>query len=87
MKDKNLIQFPTDYMFKIMGEPSPEFEQDVLAILHKHFPKITEGALQYKYSQGNKYLSISATVYAENFEQIEHTYRDLKANPRVLFVL
>lgn len=87
MKDKTLIQFPTDYIFKIMGEASPEFEHDVLAILHTHFPKITEGALLYKYSQGNKYLSISATVYAENFEQIEQSYRALKANPRVLFVL
>lgn len=87
MKDKSLIQFPTDYVFKIMGESSPEFEQDVLAILHSYFPKIAEGALVYKYSQGNKYLSISATVYAENFEQIEQSYRALKENPRVLFVL
>ena len=70
-----------------MGESSPEFEQDVLTILHAYFPKISEGALLYKYSKGNKYLSISATVYAENFEQVEQTYRTLKENPRVLFVL
>lgn len=87
MKDKTLIQFPTDYTFKVMGESSPEFEQDVLAILHSYFPKISEGALVYKYSQGNKYLSISATVYTENIEQVEQTYRTLKENPRVLFVL
>jgi putative lipoic acid-binding regulatory protein len=87
MKDKDLIQFPADYMFKIMGEACPEFEQDVLSVLHAQFPNMTEGSIKLTYSKGNKYLSISATVYAERFEQLELTYQALKANPRVLFYL
>ncbi len=87
MKDKALIQFPTDYTFKIMGEASPEFEKEVLMILHTQFPNMSEGSLKLTYSKGNKYLSISATVHAENFEQLEETYKACKANTRVLFVL
>ena len=87
MKDKDLIQFPSDYIFKIMGKPCPEFEQEVLTILHAQFPHMTEGSLKFTYSKGNKYLSISATVYAERFEQLEITYLALKSNPRVLYYL
>ena len=83
----SLIPFPSHYTFKIMGGACPEFEQEVLAILHAQFPNMTEGALKLIYSKGNKYVSINATVYAENLEQVECTYIALKANSRVLFFL
>lgn len=87
MKNKDLIQFPTDYLFKVMGEACLEFEQEILMILHAQFPNMSEGSLKLTYSKSNKYLSISATVYAERFEQLELTYRAFKENTRVLFVL
>ena len=83
----SLIPFPSHYTFKIMGGACPEFEQEILTILHAQFPNLTEGALKFTYSKGNKYLSISATVYAENLEQVKQTYIALKANTRVLFFL
>jgi putative lipoic acid-binding regulatory protein len=79
--------FPCEFSFKVIGNDSPEFESEVLAIFRQHFPQMGEGAITQKNSKNNKYLALTVTVTATSQEQVDATYKDLSANPNVLFAL
>lgn len=82
-----LIEFPADISVKAMGLNEPDFLALVSALITPHVPgegvlKITEVA-----SRHAKYLSVRAQFIADNLEQLHAIYADLRAEPRVLYVL
>lgn len=85
--DKTLLTFPCEFKFKIIGETESTFEQEVIMILHNHFPRLSEGAIKFSSSKNKKYLSVTATVEAVSQAQLDAAYQDLSASPLVLFVL
>jgi len=88
MRDsEEVITFPCNFTLKIIGKKTREFEQAVVCIIHKHFPKLGEGAISLKSSKGGKYLSISATVPAQNKKQLDNLYEELTNNDQILFAL
>lgn len=81
------LSFPSEFVFKIIGEANKTFEATVITIINSHFPNLTEGAFRYTPSKNNKYLSITVTVKAVSQAQLDATYRDLTAHPDIMFVL
>jgi putative lipoic acid-binding regulatory protein len=81
------IQFPCDFMLKVMGKAQGEFESTVLAIVMQHFPTVDLSRMHKKFSQNNHYLSLSITVYAESKAQLDALYLALSGNPTILMVL
>ncbi len=82
-----LLQFPCDFVIKIFGVASDEFELAVLTIIRKHVAELRETAIRSRPSKDGKYLALSITVHAESKEQLDDIYRELSADPLVLMAL
>jgi putative lipoic acid-binding regulatory protein len=87
MTDKSLIEFPCDFLIKIIGINSAIFFDDIKNIVEKHFPKKDCVKISSKLSKNDNYLAISATVYAQNQLQLDNLYRELTAHSNVKMVL
>ena len=85
--NSQLLLFPCNYLLKVIGLATDEFVAIVLPIVNKHFANLTEGAITYKKSVGNKYMAITVNLYASNKQQMDALYKELTANPAVLMAL
>ncbi len=81
------FQFPCEFLIKVFGQASDQFELEVLTIIRKHIPELRENALVCRPSKDGKYLAITITITAESKAQLDDIYRDLSANPHVLMAL
>lgn len=82
---KDLLEFPCDFPYKIMGEAHPELLDNVLAVIQRHAPGDYSPVV--KPSRTGKYHSITVTIKAQNIEQIEQLYKELGELERVRMVL
>jgi uncharacterized protein len=87
MTKTTLIEFPCHFPIKIMGNNSPNFLEEVREITHKHFPDIEHEKITHKLSQGNNYLAITVTVYAQNQAMLDAFYEDVTKHPDIKMVL
>ena len=86
-QSESLLQFPCEFMFKIFGQPSDEFEYEVLSIIRKYVKDLAEDAITCRPSKDGKYLALTIKIRAENKTQLDNIYRELSANPHVLMTL
>jgi putative lipoic acid-binding regulatory protein len=82
-----LLTFPCDFVIKVFGFASDEFEIAALTIIHKHTPDLLEGAIQARPSRQGKYLALNITIHATSKSQLDNIYTDLSACPQVLMAL
>ncbi len=84
---ETLLKFPCDFTLKVFGFASAEFEAEVLTIVHKHVPKLSEGAIQSRLSGNGKYLALPVTVHVDSKEQLDQIYQALSSSPKIIMVL
>ncbi len=82
-----LLQFPSEFILKVMGKNSSNFEGAVLKILHQHIPDLSEGAITLRESKNNNFLAMTITFTATSQEQLDQIYLDLSASDEVLMTL
>jgi putative lipoic acid-binding regulatory protein len=89
MTDANdtLMRFPCDYPIKALGRAAEDFDLLVVGIVRKHVPDLLEGAVTTRLSRGDRFVSVTVNVRAENKQQIDNIYLDLTANKNVLVAL
>jgi putative lipoic acid-binding regulatory protein len=81
------LTFPCDFVIKVFGLASAEFETAATDIIHKHFPTLSDTDIQRRPSKDGKYNALSFTVVADSREQLDSVYRELTSNPLVLMAL
>ncbi len=81
------MQFPCEFIIKVMGKNNDSFEKEVFDIVKNHFPTITASSISKRPSKDNNYMAISITVNAENQPQLDATYQALTENPAVIMAL
>ncbi len=84
---ESALQFPCEFVLKIFGHASDQFEIEVLTIIRKHVADLHENAIRHRLSKDKKYLALTITINANNQEQLDALYRELSSNPHVLMVL
>jgi len=82
-----LMDYPCPFTIKTMGLASIEFDLIVVEIVRRHAPNMSENAVQSKFSQSKKYVSISITITAESKQQMDAIYQDLTDCEHVLMSL
>ena len=87
MTEKSLLEFPCDFIIKIMGMAGEDFNTCVIEILQRHAPDLDQSSIGLRYSRGGKYVSLTAVIPAKNREQLDAIYRELSGNERVLMAL
>lgn len=81
------LEFPCDFIIKVMGKKNDAFEAQVLGIVKQHFPKIKATEFKHRPSKDGNYLAISVTVPAESKAQLDALYQDLSNEPTILMAL
>lgn len=83
----SLIEFPTDFPIKIMGEAVDGFAQVVLEVVLRHAPDFDGTTMEMRSSSAARYLSLTCTIRATSREQLDALYRELTAHPMIKVVL
>lgn len=84
---QSLLNFPCEFVIKIFGHASDEFELQVLIIIRNHIKDLAENAIRSRLSKDGKYLALSITMPVDSREQLDAVYQELSTHPMVLMVL
>ena len=87
MEKTTLLEFPTAFPIKIMGEAQDGFVQAIVAIVTKHAPDFDAASTEMRPSKQGRYLGITCTITATSQTQLDALYRELGAHPLVKMVL
>lgn len=74
-KLKDLLEFPCQFTYKVMGYAKPELPDLVLEVIQRHAP----GDYTPKVTPSSKgtYDAVSVTITATSIEQVETLYKEL----------
>lgn len=81
------IEFPCDFVVKVMGKSNDAFRQTVLTHIQQHFPSITTNQLSERPSKDGNYVAITVTVHAESQKDLDELYQKFTQDPAVLMAL
>lgn len=84
-KLKDLLEFPCNFTFKVVGMKRDDLAQDVVKMMSEYAKVIDEPKVQP--SAKGTYESVSLTMRAENIEQVETLYKKLAEIDGVKMVL
>ena len=87
MSEESLLTFPCEFPIKIMGRANEDFEAEVVAIVRKYVPDLTEAAIRNRPSGKGNYIAITVTVNATSKEQLDNIYLELNAHKSVVMTL
>jgi len=87
MTSKSPIEFPCDFIVKVMGEANENFENKVLTVVKRHCNEVKIDSTKKRHSKNHNYLAITLTVHLENKEQLDALYQELQETPEVLMAL
>jgi hypothetical protein len=83
----SLIEYPSRFPIKVMGENHADFEEAVVAIAQQFDPAYDRASLELRPSKGGKYLGLTLDIHATSREQLDALYRALSSHPLVKVVL
>ncbi len=85
--EETLMEFPSDFPIKIMGEDTPEFRDTARSIVERHTGPLEDAAFKTALSRNERFVSITVTIRAESREQLDNIYMDLTAHEAVKMAL
>jgi putative lipoic acid-binding regulatory protein len=87
MNPSELLEFPSDFPIKIMGERRDDFAHTMVTVVKRHDPDFDATGVEMRASSGGRYISVTVTVRATSREQLDALYRELSSHPMVKVVL
>lgn len=87
MSEETLLEFPTDFPIKIMGERRDDFAQAMVDLVLRHAPDFRPETVEMRASSKGNFLSVTCTVRATSKAQLDALYRDITAHPWVKMAL
>ena len=82
-----LLEFPTSFPIKIMGQAERGFAQAIVDIVQKHAPDYDGETTEMRPSSAGRYLGLTCTITATSQAQLDALYRELGLHPLVNIVL
>lgn len=86
-EQETLIEFPTDFPIKVMGETHDEFAASIIDTIRIHMPEFDASRVEMRASSGGRYISLTCTVFVVSKPQLDDIYRALTSHPKVKYVL
>ena len=81
------LEFPCDFIIKVMGKNDGNFEKLITDIIKKHYPEINKDVITTRPSKDNNYLAVTIKVYAKSKEELDKLYHELSSTPEILMAL
>lgn len=85
IKLNELLEFPCQFTYKVIGIAQPELVDHVVGVMQCHAPG--NYSLQVKLSSKGNYYSVSITITVTNIEQVGTLYEELNKIDIVRMVL
>ena len=85
--DRSLIEYPSAFPIKVMGNNVPGFADAMVAVALAHDPGFDATTVETRPSKAGNYLGLTLTVTATSREQLDALYRALTSHPMVKVVL
>jgi len=85
--EQSLIQYPSAFPIKVMGENAEGFVHAVTEIARRFDPEFDAATVELRPSSGARYLGVTVTITATSREQLDELYRTLSTHPMVKVVL
>ena len=85
--EETLIEFPCDFLIKVIGETSDEFADAMVKVIQAHAPKFDASKVDMRASSGGRFISLSCNVHVTSKLQLDSIYRALSEHPQVKYVL
>lgn len=86
-QNTSLMEFPCEFMLKVMGLNTKAFKAGILKITRKHFPDTKASAVKSNPSRDGNYLALSITILVKDQPTLDLLYHDLTKHPDVKMVL
>lgn len=81
------IEFPCDYVIKVIGDSAPDFRDFVVAVVEQHAPGLRETDISVTQSRRGRFSSVQLRIVATGENQLQALFAELKASGRVHMVL
>ena len=85
--DTPQLSFPCAFDVKAMGRHGPDFENRMRELVRRHVAPTELHAVSTRMSRQNQYESVTVSITATSYDQLNAIYQDLAANTVVLFAL
>ena len=85
--EETLVEFPCDFLIKVMGETSDDFANTMVQVIQVHEPSFDASKVDMRASSGGRFISLSCSVYVTSKPQLDNIYRALSEHPLVKYVL
>ncbi len=85
--DAPQLSFPCAFDVKAMGRHSPDFPARMRELVGRHVPPLELHAVSTRMSSQNQYVSVTLSITALSYDQLNAIYQDLAACADVLFAL
>ena len=82
-----MIEFPCDFPIKIILNNQAGATDEVIYLVRRHHPELSDSAIKTSMSQNKKYVSITITITAQNQDSLDALYRELTLLPYMKMVL
>ena len=84
---ESLVEFPCDFLIKVMGETGDDFASKIVSVIQSHEPKFDASKVDMRASSGGRFISLTCSVYVTSKPQLDDIYRALSEHPLVKYVL
>ena len=85
--EETLVEFPCDFLIKVMGETNDDFANEMVRVIQVHEPKFDATKVDMRASSGGRFISLTCNVYVTSKAQLDSIYRALSEHPLVKYVL
>ncbi len=82
-----LLVFPCEFPLKVVGINTPDFTEQILAIVRKYDSAIDLSKLKERVSVKGNFLSLSISVNMPSQEVLDALYKELVDHPQTKFVI
>ena len=81
------IEFPCDYVIKVIGNAAPDFTEFVVEVVEQHAPGLSEADISVTDSSKGRFSSVQLKIVATGEDQLKALFEEPKASGRVHMVL
>ena len=74
---ESALRFPCEFPIKAMGRADCELDIQVVEIVRRHAPELSEGKIHTRNSKQGNYISVTVVVTATSRAQLDAIYQDL----------
>ncbi|MCC5791088.1 MAG: DUF493 domain-containing protein [Legionellaceae bacterium] len=88
MAHQGILQFPTEFPFKVFGPNDDDFIADIIRLTQLHFSDFNpKNALRCQKSSKRNFVAITLLLYVESQQQLDALYLAVHQHPATKMVL